>query len=287
MSMTVGSSSANTISFADIVQGRNADVRVTVDGLIYAVDLVMVVTAKNCNHANETLRCLDTSLFNNENFVIRSRSKLVSFQHAIELIMVLPGQVAKEIRVRFADIIRRYMAGDESLINEIRANAESSSPLAQMARASLQDDAEENQDRKRRRLTEDAQYRSLALGNISTAMDIMSKLNPAWRNNGRLLMQLEDQVKNIVVPASSSLSIADGHTTYHAPITISDVALDLGRRLNHAQLIQAGKLVAKAYRQRHNEDPYEELRYVDGTRRMIKSYTAADRDLVEDAIASV
>jgi hypothetical protein len=211
----------------------------------------------------------------------------MSFQHAIELTMVLPGKVAKEVRVKFADIIRRYMAGDESLIDEIRANAESTSPLAQMARASLEDDAEENQDRKRRRLTEDAQYRSLALGNISTAMDIMSKLNPAWRNNGRLLMQLEDQVKNIVVPASSSLSIADGHTTDHAPITISDVALDLGRRLNHSQLIQAGKLVAKAYRQRHNEDPYEELRYVDGTRRMIKSYTAADRDLVEDAITSV
>ena len=74
-------------------------------------------------------------------------TKLVSFQHSIELIMVLPGQVAKDVRVQFSNIIRRYMAGDESLKDEIDANAQSSSPLAQMARASLQGDGEEERDR--------------------------------------------------------------------------------------------------------------------------------------------
>jgi hypothetical protein len=211
-------------------------------------------------------------------------TKLVSFKHAIDLVMVLPGKVAKEVRTQFSNIIQRYMAGDESLKDEIDANARSTSPVAQMARASVQSDGEEERDRKRRRLTEDAQYRSLALGNINTAMDIMSKLNPAWRNDGRLLVQLEDQVKNIVAPPSSTLAITNGE---HAPITISEVARELGRTLNHGQLIQAGKLVAKAYRQRHNAEPPEHAQYVDGATRMIKSYTEADRDLVEDAIMSV
>jgi hypothetical protein len=103
-------------------------------------------------------------------------TKLVSFKHAIDLVMVLPGKVAKEVRTQFSNIIERYMAGDESLKDEIDANARSTSPVAQMARASVQSDGEEERDRKRRRLTEDAQYRSLALGNINTAMDIMSKL---------------------------------------------------------------------------------------------------------------
>jgi hypothetical protein len=208
----------------------------------------------------------------------------VSFQLAIELIMVLPGQVAKEARVQFSNIIRRYMAGDETLKDEIDANAQLSSPVAQMARASVQGDGEEERDRKRCRLIEDAQYRSMALGNISTAVDLMGRLNPAWKNDGRLLLQLEDQVKNIVAPPSSTQAITNGDL---APITISDVALELGCRLHHAQLIQAGKLVAKAYRQRHNADPHEELRWVDGTRRMIKSYTEADMDLVEAAIMDV
>jgi len=34
------------ISFAEVVQGRDAFVRVTPDGLLYAVDLVMVMTGK-------------------------------------------------------------------------------------------------------------------------------------------------------------------------------------------------------------------------------------------------
>ena len=77
-----------------------------------------------------------------EKFIKRSEpnqrghpTKLLSFQDAIELIMVLPGNVAKESRKQFGDILTRYIAGAPSLIGEIRANALSDSPIAQMARA--------------------------------------------------------------------------------------------------------------------------------------------------------
>lgn len=50
------------------------------------------------------------------------KTKLVSFEHAIELVMVLPGKSAKSIRKKFADIITRYLDGDSSLCNEIQAN---------------------------------------------------------------------------------------------------------------------------------------------------------------------
>lgn len=36
----------NVMSFAEIVQGRDANVRVTSDGLLYAVDLVVVMTGE-------------------------------------------------------------------------------------------------------------------------------------------------------------------------------------------------------------------------------------------------
>ena len=51
---------------------------------------------------------------------------MVTFKDAIELVMVLPGMVAKETRKQFADIIRRYMAGDETMHAELDANAASS-----------------------------------------------------------------------------------------------------------------------------------------------------------------
>ena len=51
--------------------------------------------------------------------------------------MILPGEFAKGVRKQFADIITRYAAGDKTLHAEIDANAESNSPIPQMARASL------------------------------------------------------------------------------------------------------------------------------------------------------
>ncbi len=42
-----------TLSFAELVRGRDASVRVTDDGYLYAVDLAMVVTAKDRDHAGQ------------------------------------------------------------------------------------------------------------------------------------------------------------------------------------------------------------------------------------------
>ena len=64
-------------------------------------------------------------------------TKLLTFQHAIELVMVLPGKLAKETRTKFADVITRYMAGDKSLVGEINANAESTAPINELARGAL------------------------------------------------------------------------------------------------------------------------------------------------------
>jgi len=70
-----------------------------------------------------------------------AHTKLLTFQHAIELVMVLPGKSAKKNRTKFAVVLTRYMAGDKSLVGDIEANASSTSPIAQMARDSLEDDS--------------------------------------------------------------------------------------------------------------------------------------------------
>ena len=51
------------ISFADIVHGREANVRVTDDGLIYAVDLVMVMTGLSRDDSGKTIRRLPDEIF--------------------------------------------------------------------------------------------------------------------------------------------------------------------------------------------------------------------------------
>jgi hypothetical protein len=63
--------------------------------------------------------------------------------------MVFPGKIAKDIRFLFCDVIRRFLGGDRSLISEIEANAESASPIAQLARASLASSQEVSHSAKR------------------------------------------------------------------------------------------------------------------------------------------
>jgi hypothetical protein len=84
--------------------------------MIYAVDLVMVVTGNDRNNAGEVIRRTPEMLERSFPGRGKGRTKLVTFQGAIELVMVLPGKVAKETRAQFAGIIQRYMAGDELLI---------------------------------------------------------------------------------------------------------------------------------------------------------------------------
>ena len=62
------------MSFAEIVQGRDSNVRMTHDGLIYAVDLVMAVTGKNRNDSAKDIRNIDPSSFSDNKFVTRKLS---------------------------------------------------------------------------------------------------------------------------------------------------------------------------------------------------------------------
>lgn len=127
----------------------NGHVTVTEDGLLYAVELCMIVTGKNRKDASKILRDLPEEVFKGEKLLLKSfpgkgngRTKLVSLKDAIELIMVLPGKTAKEYRQKFADIIQSYLAGDTKLIEQIEANAVSAHPVNRLAREALAGDGE-------------------------------------------------------------------------------------------------------------------------------------------------
>ena len=137
--------SVSKISFEGLRSG-SAGVRLTdeVPQLLWAVDLVMVVTGKSRKGANESLVDIPTSLFDTGRIRFESISgngkwpvKLISFEHALELIMVLPGTAAKAFRLQACDILRRFFAGDPTLHSEIDRNGKSSGAIQQLSRASL------------------------------------------------------------------------------------------------------------------------------------------------------
>ena len=115
-------------SFTGTVHGRESSVLMTDDGLLHAVDLVMVVTGKDRDQSGNVLRRLTHEIFPRDKFTDRPSIrgghpiKFITFQNAIELIMILPGKTAKNIRKQFADVIVRYLDGDRSMCSEIKAN---------------------------------------------------------------------------------------------------------------------------------------------------------------------
>jgi hypothetical protein len=222
-------------SFAEVVKGRDASVPIT-DDKLHAVKFVMVFSGKGRDDAGKVLRCLSEKVFSSANFSERktggagnSRTKLVSFEHAIELIMVLPGKVAKETRKAFVSIIHRYLAGDKSLVKEIQSNAESSSPIAQLARATLPEpenvearaplpepearaappEPEDIEARRKRIKREDIELVRQDIKNVQAFMGLMNTIRPDWMQaDAGFRQQTENLIKNIYFPPPTNVEPA-------------------------------------------------------------------------------
>ena len=229
-------------------------------------DFFAVLAGKNRNEAANTLRNIPEDVFSSSKFVERQlssrgghKTKLVSFDDALLLIMVFPGKVAKEIRCLFCDIIRRYLAGDNSMVSEINANAQSNSPIAQLARASLaaepapaacdalskkrQLDMEEFElqiamDERKQRLSmlaseaqmkaSDAQMKAAdaqmkVMGVQKMLMDTYALLCPNQVMDDRARLLFKDNLLNIATqgtPARAQLAIEDGAGSSSAVVNL-------------------------------------------------------------------
>ena len=244
------------------------------------------------------------------------RTKLVSLDNALELVMILPGKVAKETRTQFVNIIKRYMAGDESLIHEIHANANSTSPIAELARASLDADKAYKLAHKRKLEELEIEERIITIekakkeiqamhaDTMAKNTDTMAKTaalytslcpNQEIDERGRLL--LKDSVLNSAMNGDSAMNGklitngAGGAGDSCAPakdpnkfIMISTVASELGYRFDTAVLIKIGRDVKHEYENRHREEPPKHEQFVNGGVRQVCSYQERDRDLVEAVI---
>ena len=289
-----------TIPFDEIVPG--ATVRFCViQGTQYLSirDMIMCVCGKNQNDAGEVWRKLSDDKKNEVqekilNFQFpgkgQSEQPVITFVGALKLVMFLPGEAAKRHRSAMADILRRYFAGDASLIDEIEANQASDSPLAQMARASLavEPAIEDMAERKRKREREDQELLQLKVSNVSLFANTMALINPNWRDDARLRLQTEDWLKNVALSSGVAGVITNGgEPTQDRPISVTEVAQEMGHRLSHGQQISVGKAVAAMYYDKHGEEPSWHYQWVQGQQRKVKSYTQRDRGLIEQAVLDV
>lgn len=120
------------------------------------------------------------------------------------------------------------------------------------------------------------------LENIRLGMDLLYELGGV---DDRTRLQLRDIVRDIVLDDKlKKPALPSGRSQW----PVSDRARHLGFNTKRGDLIKIGKMAADLYRLRHNgEDPPEREQHVDGATRMVKAYSEADIDILDQAIALV
>ena len=186
------------------------------------------------------------------------------------------------------DILVKYYAGDQDLMEAALANRRSQSPVAVMARAALHADEAllQAQERLSALDAQSAHTTGVKLDNVRKFTEVMGMIDPEWVKDARLKLQLADWAKNCAFKTVLALTAGDDEaSTQHEAISVSEVAKAMGVTLSRSQLITVGKRVAQAYRDKYDgQEPSAHKQWVDGAVRMVKSYTERDRALIVDAI---
>lgn len=234
------------------------------------------------------------------------------------LLMILGGKVAAEFREIVEGTFTRVMAGDQSLIEVINANAASDAPVQQAYRAALAQEPvapvldelctgkkqKEETDVldlsfKRRRMelelvNEEMELAERKLKFTNHAMDSIDSLKNRMNIDERTKMQIEDYIKNTLfntmsVPSSFLAITTDAAPAVNttAPINVSIVAKEIGVKLTDPQLQRVGREMAKRYREVYKSDPPKHKQFVNGNYIPVNSYMERDRAMMEQVIRAV
>ena len=145
---------------------------------------------------------------------------VITFKGVLKLVMMVTGQKAALYRSAMVSILSRYYAGDGSLTEEIEANAKSSAPIPQMARASLaaeageapaQDEFSLTHKRKlleleisRQELEISRQEQAIARQKVETELDITRRKIEDARMKEELEILKRDSMREHIVKCTAS-----------------------------------------------------------------------------------
>lgn len=231
-------------------------------------------------------------------------------------LMMLGGKVAAEFREIIEGTFTRVMAGDQSLIEVINANAVSQAPVQQAFREALAqepvapvlDDACLGKKRERdeilidplaeRRLQlEEAEFRlrerEKALEHMNRGMELMDSLQTRQNIDERTKLQFEDHIKNVILSASSHYrpvkAITSGSPAVNETesLSVSVVAVEMGYKCSDREIINIGRAMARKYKEKYQRDPPKHKQYVKGNYVPVNSYMERDRGLMEQAVREI
>ena len=312
-----------TIPFDDIVPGASVRLAV-IDGVQFLSvrDVIMHICDLSSIRANEKWRLLPDEVKNEVaeffgNFKFPGKGNkpepVITFKGVLKLVMLISGQKAALYRSAMVNILQRYYAGDGSLLEEVQANAQSDAPIQQMARASLAaeaaqamavDPAPDAQALSRKRRIEELEIEKMQLditiSRREAELDYATKITSTYRDlcqdtvmDTRARLMFKDYYLNLVIPHTQqpAIAAADGSSQPtqplpppSRPISLSQVAVQMGLKIPTNDLISLGGTLRKRYEALHGKPPSKHEQLCDGRMTKVNSYFEADRPLVEEVL---
>ena len=288
-------------------------------------DTIMVVCDMNNDRAAKTWRNLNdevkdelSQFLTNFQFSGRGQSEqpVITFQGALKLIMILPGETAKKTRSHFAEILTRYYAGDSSLHAEVEANAAAEGPVNLLAREALPDDEPLTLGMKRFRELE-YEERRLSLREREARLEAelamipvtvkerelahhhklvhaIQSMCPGNVLDDRTRLLLKDRGMNLILGENTRAiengepngQISNGPNPDGNPKSVSDIAAEMGKAYRTKHVIRIGVSAAEKYRERYGPDaePPKHPQWVNGRTCAVNHYVEKDHDLVREAV---
>ncbi len=230
------------------------------------------------------------------------------------LLMILGGKVAAEFRAIVEGTFTRVMAGDQSLIKVINANAASQAPVQHAYRAALEQEpvepvldefclgqkrAREELEMAERRLKLEQERHEFEVLKRDKSLDQTSKAITLIKSftvlDQRTSLQFEDHIKNLILspgkPVSTQqLSVSsNGEPIINETesITVSVLAREMDYNCSDKQLQTIGKLMAAKYREKYGEEPSKHKQFVKGGYIPVNSYMVRDRAMMEQVVREV
>jgi hypothetical protein len=227
------------------------------------------------------------------------------------LLMILGGKVAADFRAIVEGTFTRVMAGDQSLIEVINANAASTAPLQQAYRSALEQEPvapaldefclgqkreREELDTAERRLRLEQERHELDVSKRDKALEHTSKAVALIQSfttiDERTKLQFEDHIKNVILSSGHSFAprqvLSNGEPSNETEsLSVSVLAGELGYTCSDREIQAIGRIMAAKYRAKYDKDPPKHKQYVKGNYVPVNSYMVRDRAMMEQAVREV
>ena len=228
------------------------------------------------------------------------------------LLMILGGKVAADFREIVEGTFTRVMAGDQSLIEVINANAASQGPVQQAYKAALEQEPvvepaldefclgqkrqRDELDMAERRLRLEHDRHELEVSKRDKALEHTSKAVALIQSfttiDERTKLQFEDHIKNVILssgqPSASKQALGNGEFSNETEsISVSVLAGEMGYTCSDKEIQAIGRVMATKYRAKYDKEPPKHKQYVKGNYVPINSYMVRDRAMMEASVREV